>query len=136
MTGWFLAQYFPELNIHTVIQLGLVHDLLELYAGDTHVYGETSALDTKAAREAAAIDRLIREWPDFPDMLDAIHAYEARTSNEAKFVYALDKLMPMFLNYLNHGQTWQEEGITLARVKAEKEAKIPISPEIYAYYNG
>jgi putative hydrolase of HD superfamily len=91
-------------------------------------------LSGKAEREVAAVEQLAKEWPDFPEMTSAIHEYEARQTDEAKFVYALDKLMPILLNYLNQGRSWQHHGVTFEKFVAEKEAKVPISPEIYAYY--
>ncbi len=97
-------------------------------------YAKADVLQGKAERERAAIDKLVEEWPDFPELATAIHEYEARQSNEAKFVYALDKLMPVVLNYLNQGRTWQHEGITFERLVAEKEAKIRLSPEAFPYY--
>lgn len=134
MAGWFLAQYFPELNTDKVIRLALAHDLVELHAGDTFAYAEKAAHDTKAEREAAAYKRLQKDWSDFPEMIDSISEYEARTSSEAKFVYALDKLMPALLNYLNKGDIWRMHNITFEQFMAEKEAKMPVSSEIYDYY--
>jgi putative hydrolase of HD superfamily len=134
MAAWFLAQYFPQFDEHTIIKLSLVHDLLEVHAGDTYAFADASVLSGKAEREAAAVEQLAKEWPDFPEITSAIHEYEARQTDEAKFIYALDKLMPILLNYLNQGRSWQHHGVTFEKFVAEKEAKIPISPEIYAYY--
>jgi putative hydrolase of HD superfamily len=116
MAGWFLAQFFPELDQQKVIQLALVHDLLEIHSGDTWAYAEATVQQGKAGREHIAINKLADEWPDFPEMHSAIEEYEARQSNEAKFTYALDKLMPIVLNYLNQGRAWQHEGITFERL--------------------
>ena len=134
MVAWFLVQYFPKLKGPVVIQLALVHDLVELHAGDTFAFAPVDVLDGKAAREAVAIEKLAEEWPDFPEMHTTIREYEARQTEEAKFVYALDKFIPILLNYLNQGRTWQYEGITFEKFLAEKEAKIPVSPEIDHYY--
>lgn len=134
IAGWFLAQYFPGLDTNTVIRLALVHDLLELHAGDTFAYGDRAILSTKADREAAAVQKLAADWADFPDMVHDIRSYEARESAEAKFVYALDKVMPAILNYLNEGDIWRRYHITIDQFIAEKEAKVPVSPEVYAYY--
>lgn len=134
MAAWFLAQYFPELDTGLVIRLALVHDLVEIHAGDTFAYGSKEEIDSKAAREAAAAKRLLAEWADFPEMNDAIERYERRDTPEAKFVYALDKVMPAILNYLNKGDIWRRHNITIEQFMSEKEAKVPVSPEIYRYY--
>jgi hypothetical protein len=66
-------------------------------------------------------------------MLQAIKEYKSRKSPEAKFVYALDKLIPAMMNYLGDGHVWKEHGISLDMVMAEKNKKIPVSPEINDY---
>lgn len=134
MTAWFICEYFPELDQLTVIKTALVHDLVEVHAGDTYIYADQATLATKAEREAAALERLKEEWADFPDMLLSIENYEHRDTPEARFVYALDKLMPMMLIYGNEGKTWQEEGITVKKLHTAKQQKVAVSPEINPYY--
>src|SRR5258706_13535537 len=75
MAGWFLAQYFPDLDTNAVIRLAMVHDLVEIHAGDTFAYADKSAIDGKAEREAAATRKLATDWADFPEMHDAIAEY-------------------------------------------------------------
>lgn len=134
MAVWFLAAYFPELDRDKLIRLALAHDLLEVHAGDTFAYGDGAALASKAAREARAATQLAHEWSDFPELKDAIDEYEHRKSAEAKFVYALDKVMVITLNILNGGKVWQKYGVTFEDFVAEKEKKVPVSPEVYTYY--
>jgi len=136
LSAWYLAAYFPRLNIDKIIRFALVHDLVEVHAGDTYVYGEQAHLDSKAAREAAALKQLTAEWPDFPAMAAWIEEYEARTSEEAKFVYALDKIMPIMQIYLADGYTWKREGnITPERLDGIKREKVALSPQIKPYYD-
>ncbi|MFA5004470.1 MAG: HD domain-containing protein [Candidatus Saccharimonadales bacterium] len=135
LTAWFLVQYFPKLDRNLIIRLALVHDLVEIHAGDTYVYADAATLASKHSREAAALRKLQSEWADFPEMLHDIEAYEMRASEEAKFVYALDKIMPMMLIYISDGYTWQKEGITLKQLHSIKQDKVSVSPEITPYYN-
>ncbi|MEO6513926.1 MAG: HD domain-containing protein [Candidatus Saccharimonadales bacterium] len=134
MTAWFLCEYFPELNQHEVIKLALVHDIVEVHAGDTYIYASPEVIATKQSREKAALAQLHKDWQDFPDMVNHIENYEYRSTPEAKFVYALDKLMPMMLIYINDGKTWHEEGITVDQLHTSKENKVALSPEIAPYY--
>ncbi len=134
MAAWFLVHYFPELNKDEVIKLSLVHDLVEVYAGDTYIYGDEETLKSKKPRELAAFSRIKKEWPDFPDMVETIASYEQLASPESKFVYALDKLMPILVIFLGEGQTWHKDKITLEQLKNNKDDKVAVSPEVNKYY--
>lgn len=135
MTAWFLAPYFPHLDKDTLIRLALAHDIVEVHAGDTFIYGDPALLASKSAREAAALERLKVEWPDFSDLTETIAAYEEKSSEEAKFVYALDKIMPIFAIYISDGYTWKNESITVDRLHEVKKDKVSLSKEIKPYYD-
>jgi putative hydrolase of HD superfamily len=136
LTAWYLSTYFPELDRDTVIRFSLIHDLVEIHAGDTYVYGEQAHLDSKAEREAAALQKLSIDWTDFPEMTEQIIAYETQERDEAKFVYALDKIMPILQIYLGNGHTWKREGnITPERLDAIKRHKVAVSSQIKPYYD-
>lgn len=135
MTAWYLSEYFPDLDQTTVIKTALVHDLVEVHAGDTYIYADQATLATKAEREAAALQQLKKDWADFPGMLSCIENYEHRATAESRFVYALDKVMPVMLIYGNEGKTWQEEGITVKQLHGAKFNKVSVSPEIEPYYH-
>ncbi len=134
MAAWFLSEYFPELDRDRLIRLALVHDMVEVYAGDTYFYAEEAERQSKIEREAMALERLEAEWPDFPDLTATIHAYEQKDGPEAKFIYALDKIMPIMVIYLGEGHTWHKEGITHDRLHNAKLPKVSVSPEATGYY--
>lgn len=134
MTAWFLAGHFSELDRNIVIQFALVHDLVETYAGDTPLYAQPTTWTTKEEREAAALKQLEQAWADFPDMITAIHRYEKRDTSEARFVYALDKIMPIFMNIIGEGHGWQRHQVTRERMHEAKRHKVALSPEIDEYY--
>lgn len=134
MIAWFLSEHFPELDQTTVIKLALAHDILEVHSGDTYIYGDPAHIASKPARETAALERLETEWPDFPEMTNYMHIYNTRNTPEAKFVYALDKILPILLIYQNNGYTWKKENITVEKLNDHKREKIALSPEIMPYY--
>ena len=134
MLAWYLAPHFPHLDRDRMIRVALAHDLVEVHAGDTFVWGDQEQLNTKDERETAAIVRLEEEWSDFGELNQAIHEYKDKTSEEAKFVYALDKLTPAIVNYLADGRSWLENDITIEMFKIEKEKKIPKDSPVYQYY--
>ena len=135
MTAWFLAPHFPHLDSNLVIRYALVHDLVEIHAGDTYVYADAERVSTKAAREAEAAKQLAIDWADFPDLHTLIEGYETKSTAEAKFVYALDKIMPIMQIYIHNGYTWKKEGITLGQLHAVKAKQVALSPEVAPYYN-
>lgn len=134
MMSWYLASHFPHLDRDKVLRFALIHDLVEVHAGDTFTYGDPEHVASKHKREAVAQKQLATDWPDFPDMHDAIAAYEARDCAEARFVYAVDKILPTILNYLGEGYGWQEHSLTLDDVRREKATKVTVSPEVNEYY--
>jgi len=123
LTAWFLCEYFPELDRDLVIRIALVHDLVEIHAGDTYIYAAPSVIATKDGREVAAFATLKDEWADFPEMLEHIQEYKKRESPEARFVYALDKIMPIMQIYIHDGYTWKQEGITPERLESGIELR-------------
>lgn len=135
MTAWFLAPHFPELDRDLLIRLALVHDLVEVHAGDTYVYADAATLASKQRREEEALEQLRKDWADFPELVPLIESYEARESKEAVFIYVLDKIMPIMQIYISDGHTWKQEGITLKRLDAIKRDKVALSPEIKPYYD-
>jgi putative hydrolase of HD superfamily len=134
MTAWFLAEYFPELDKDLVIRLALIHDLVEVHAGDTYVFADEAELASKKDRERAALQKLKKEWDDFKSLTDHIMEYENLTSSEAKFVYALDKVLPVITIYINEGFTWKDKSITTEMLYKEKIPKVSLFPDIESYY--
>lgn len=136
LAAWFINDTHKlGLDTDRLIRFALVHDLPEVYAGDTFAFTtDQDERDSKEAREAAATARIASEFPEFPGLTETIHAYERRDTPEAKLVYALDKLLPTANNYVDGGRTWHREGITLAMMSAYKADKIAESPVIAQYY--
>ena len=134
MTAWYLAAWFPELDKDTLIKYALVHDLVEVHAGDTYIYGSKEEIASKEKREADALVRIESDWNDFTDMTDTIRTYEERRDDESKFVYALDKIMPIMMIYVHDGYTWKKNGITVDMLYNAKLDKVSQSPEILPYF--
>jgi putative hydrolase of HD superfamily len=100
-----------------VVKMALVHDLVEIDAGDTFCYDEAGNAD-KAAREAIAADRIFGLLPDDQgrEFRSLWEEFEARATPEARFAAALDRLMPLLHNYASRGKTWQEHDVPAAKV--------------------
>ncbi|KII79497.1 HD domain-containing protein [Vibrio renipiscarius] len=100
-------------EISKVMKMLLLHDIVEIDAGDTFVY-DTAASAQQEEKERIAAERLFGLLPnDQGDELKAIWLeFEQAQSAEAKYAKALDRIIPMLLNYHNDGQSWQEHGVT------------------------
>ena len=135
MAAWYLCQFQPHLDCNLVIKLALVHDLVEIHAGDVMAIGRTKDEEAqKKQKEAAALQKLQEEWPDFSEMTALITSYERKDTEEARFVYALDKLMPVLLNLLSAGKTWKHYGMKRRVVYENKEATTDSHEFIYTIW--
>lgn len=135
LTCWFLApKIAPELNLEKILQYALAHDVVELHAGDTYAFSEQAVLEAKPKREDAAIERLQEEWPDFPELVDFTAGYKDKRDEEAKFVYAVDKLLPNLHIHLGEKATfWHRHKIT-EEMERKKKSQIRTSPYVEPYY--
>jgi putative hydrolases of HD superfamily len=116
-----------------VALLVLVHDIVEIDAGDTFVY-DTDGNATKAERERAAAERIFGLLPSGQaEELRAHWAeFEHGTSADARFARALDRLQPLLLNYASAGQAWREHDITADRVREVNSTIGEGSQELWA----
>jgi 5'-deoxynucleotidase YfbR-like HD superfamily hydrolase len=131
MTAWFLADNYPNLDKNLLIKYALIHDLVEIHAGDEQAVGRTKEAEVaKTKREQKALKKIKEDWHDFPDAIKHMENYEHRLDQESKFVYALDKLMPLFVNLISEGKTWKHYGFSRKDVLKAKDPKVATSPEI------
>ena len=118
MYAMLLSEYAPEpVDISRVVRMVLVHDLIEIYAGDTFCYDKEGNRD-KAAREAAAADRLYALLP--ADQAGEYRAlweeFDRMDTPDSRFAAALDRIQPIINNYLTKGHTWKLGHVTSAQV--------------------
>lgn len=137
LTAWYLNDHHTlGLDSDKLLKYALVHDFVEIYAGDTDAFTRDHTLrSSKQVREHAAAERLKKEHPEFPEMHGAITAYETREDRESKFIYTLDKLLPMMNTYLDDGRSWRRDAITLDMILDYKTEKMKLSPKIEAYFH-
>ena len=124
-----LAEYADEpIDVGHAIKLVIIHDMVEIYAGDSPVFDPAAVVD-QVERELAAADRLFTMLPD--DQAGEIRKlwdeFEAARTPEARFCKAMDRLEPMLLNWLNRGGTWSMPGATESRVRAREAGVVAAS---------
>jgi 5'-deoxynucleotidase YfbR-like HD superfamily hydrolase len=102
----------PDLDNGRIAQFALVHDLVEVYAGDTPTFNISKEERlAKQSREALALKRITIEFgKTFPWLIETIEDYESLKLPEARFVKALDKLLPKITHVLNKGVTLKKMG--------------------------
>ena len=106
-----------EIDLLRVVSMVLIHDLVEIYAGDTFAYDE-AGMKTQKARESAAADKLFPMLPD--DLASSFRGlwdeFESGETAEAKFAHTLDNFQPMMLQAASDGRAWREGGRRLSEV--------------------
>lgn len=124
--SWHLALFalvlgadHPEIDTARVVAMLLVHDLVEIDAGDTPIHGAHDATSVARA-EAAAAERLFGLLPEDQGrgLIALWREFEAAETPDARFAKALDRLQPLLLNTLTGGGTWTEHGVGEAEVQA------------------
>ena len=127
-----------QLDVGKICQFAIVHDLVEVYAGDTAIHGDPQHILTKDAREAEAAKMLAQEFAYLPWIAQTLNMYNRKDTDEAKFVYALDKYIPVFFDYLDKAQLFKERKTSLEKYNQELEQhrkKAHSHPEVGKYYD-
>lgn len=121
-------------DVLKVMKMVLIHDIVEIDAGDTYCY-DTEGYKTKREREEKAADRLFGLLPD--DQRSEYRAlweeFESMQTAESRFAAALDRMQPMLLNYKKGGISWKEHKVTFEQVHARNEHIKNGSDELWEY---
>lgn len=113
LMAFLLAEYTDEkVDLLKVMKMTLMHDLVEIDAGDTYCYDEQANLD-KREREEKCAKRIFSLLPEeqAKEMVDLWEEFELMETPEAKYAATLDRLQPLLLNYFTGGISWKEHGI-------------------------
>ncbi|WP_199015857.1 HD domain-containing protein [Shimwellia pseudoproteus] len=135
MAAMSLAPWAPEgTTISRVIEMALVHDIVEIDVGDVLVY-DLAGRAAVAEREAAAARRIFGLLPAAQSarFLALWEEYEAGTTAEARFAGALDRLLPVIQNLHNEGQSWRENDIALEQVLSRNAHVAQTLPALWDY---
>jgi putative hydrolase of HD superfamily len=136
LTVLILSEYTKDsdVDMFRVMKILLIHDLIEIDAGDTYCYDDQGRQD-QARREKKAADRIFNLLP--ADQATALRElwdeFEERKTSESRFANALDRLQPFLHNYFTEGQTWQENNIKSAQVKSRMRPVDDGAPVLWNY---
>ncbi len=123
----------PEVDVLRAIRMLLVHDIVEIDAGDTFLYDATAAADQEAREEKAA-DRIfgLLPEPDGAELRALWDEFEAHQSADAHFARAMDRLQPFLHNIFTGGVMWQKHGVTENQVRTRMRTIADGSAELHA----
>ena len=128
----------PDVDINRVIKMLILHDLVEIDAGDNPIFGNFDATAV-VAQEQAAADRLFGLLPDdiAADLRPIWEEFEAAQSPSAQFAKALDRFQPPMLNLASGGGSWTDYNVTPDMIEARVAPAIKRgAPALWAYAKG
>lgn len=136
--AYLLREYANEkVDILKVVMMCLIHDVVEIDAGDTYCYDE-EGLKTQKEREEAAKIRIFSMLPaeQAKEMMALFDEFEAYETPESKFAHAMDNLQPLILNNSNNGSDWKEHGVNSTQVYGRQSKTKLGSEKLYAVTDG
>jgi putative hydrolase of HD superfamily len=123
-----------EIDLARVLEMALVHDVVEIDAGDTFIYDEEAKRD-QAEREARAAERLFGLLPEdqATDMLELWREFEECATPEARYARSIDRVAALILNLASHGKAWRQHGVSKAQILAVNERIALGAPDLWAH---
>lgn len=123
-----------EIDVLRVVKMVLIHDLVEIDAGDTFCYDE-KANEDKEQREQIAAQRLFNILPSdqAKEICELWCEFEELNTPEARFAVCLDRLQPLILNYNTNGHTWKKPGVISTKVLKRNEPLQENTPLLWEY---
>ena len=135
---YLLREYANEkIDLAKTMMMALIHDIVEIDAGDTYAY-DTAALATQQEREAKAAQRIFGLLPEDQreEMLALFQEFEDYETPEARFAHVLDNLQPLMLNDSNNGGDWREHQVKRSQVYKRNARTSTGSATLWAYMEG
>jgi len=143
--SWHLAMFLilfqkdlpKDLDSERMLKIALIHDLVEIYAGDTFAFDKVNK-KTQKKRELAAAKKLFSQLPDDlnKDLSGLFREFEEVKTPEAKMVQSFDKIAPMLQNLICNGMAWKKHGIKYKDIDDYKRHLMTHNDLIYKIYRG
>ena len=132
---YLLKEYAnEEIDVAKAMMMALIHDIVEIDAGDTYAY-DTAGLETQKEREEKAAERIFGMLPEDQkaELKSLFEEFEAYETPEAKFARAMDNFQPLLLNDSNDGGDWKEHGVCRSQIMGRHKKTRLGSEEIGQY---
>lgn len=119
-----------------LLKYALIHDFVEVYAGDVNTFAPAEARAQKEIDERAALERLRTEYADAPDFIDALETYQDQRDEEAQFVWGCDKMQALVQGKLDAWRCYYDLDITDAQFRGKiEEQRRRIHPALRDSYD-
>lgn len=134
MTLLFKEYCIAQVNVERAAKMCLIHDLIEIYAGDTFAYDPIGNKD-KQERESKAADKLFAQLPEEQgrEFRSLWEEFDSMQTNDAKYAACMDRLQPFLHNTLTSGHTWVESGTCRSNVEKRMAIIKDFMPEVYKW---
>ena len=132
---YLLREYADEdFDVLRAMMMALIHDIVEIDAGDTYAYDEVN-LATQKAREDAAAERIFGILPEEQkaELRELFYEFEEGNTPEARFARAMDNLQPLLLNDANNGKDWRVHGVSRIQVTARQKRTLGASKVLWDF---
>lgn len=135
MMAYLLGEHSnEEIDVLKTIGMLLIHDLVEIDAGDTYAFDNIGSVD-KFDRERQAASRIFSLLPEDQGkkMMDLWLDFEEQNTPESKFANAIDKIQPVLLHKITDGKSWKEHNVSLSQIEKRQEKTPEASTKIWEY---
>ncbi|MBI3713906.1 MAG: HD domain-containing protein [Burkholderiales bacterium] len=136
LTAHILHDYAEEsVDISRVTKMLLIHDIVEIDAGDTFAFAEQTKLDEQEAKEMQAANRLFGLLPDaqFQQVKALWMEFEEAKTADARFAKAMDRILPLLQNMRNQGDSWARHSVKKSQVIARNKYLMNLAPQLWNY---
>ena len=131
-----LVEYAQEpVDLHRVVKMLLIHDVVEIDAGDTFAFAAQEELDGQEDKEIAAANRLFGLLPEdqFSQLKTLWLEFEAAETSDARFAKAMDRILPLIQNMANNGGSWSKHKVSKAQVFKRNQYLEDLAPKLWDY---
>ncbi|WP_438863654.1 HD domain-containing protein [Neptunicella sp.] len=122
-------------DINRVVSMLLIHDIVEIDAGDTFAFASQQELDAQQAIERQAAERIFGLLPEeqYQQMLQLWLEFEQATSADARFAKAMDRVLPLLQNVVNQGGSWAQHTVLKSQVLQRNDYLQQLAPKLWNY---
>ena len=138
LMAYLLREYANEpVDIGKVLLMCLLHDVVEIDAGDTYAY-DAQGLQSQKEREDAAKERIFGLLPDAQkaELIALFDEFEAYETTEARYAHVLDNIQPIMLNNSNGGADWRARGVTRTQIYRRQSKNVLGSEKLFSVIDG